>query len=312
MRAFHAAVVGAALCILGAAAVAEGTFADAWTDASAKFKARKYEEARDAFAKAAGTATNGIERASALHQVGYLSFRVRKYEDALAAYGKVVEIKDAKPEQLAQGQYEIGRCLYYLKKYPEAEAALSKVAAIEGAPQSTRDRAMSRIGRCHLYGRRDYDKAIAVFETLAKDAETRPSMKADALVSLARALGAKKEYARSEKVCRDVIAMPKAPFGFRQAAQSQLGDTLMMQGKAEEAAAAYQVIVDGPKYAHYYKSRSMCQIGQAHLNAKQYGKAEAAFKAALASKVTRPEHKKLAKRRLQEIERVRARETKPQ
>lgn len=187
------------------------------------------------------------------------------FEDAIAAYSRLIDRKDLSPALRERALVGRGRAFYRAYRFKDASADFAAVATLAPA---RRDEMRFLTALCH-YGDRDgkaakeevvallaeardeqlrndlvfwlakYDalhenwvSAETGFEAYARAMDAHPLRAADALVRAARVAGARSDYAKAvELVSKAVKKAPSAPF---------LAEALLLQGEALMTLARYE------------------------------------------------------------------------
>ncbi len=154
----------------------------------AQRRAGDYAASVKAFGRALREAAGGVEQADARLAIGLALESARRYAEARAAFGRVLAVRGAVPEQRARAQCSIGICHFHERNWPAAREAFEKVRAVPGAGAAWRAQAHLLIGRSwgmecltrNVEAKRAFLAAERAWAAAAHIPGVRPAQKANA------------------------------------------------------------------------------------------------------------------------------------
>ncbi len=137
-----------------------------------------FEEAAEEYTRYLESYPGGPNGLTATYRLGKAAFAAKKYEQALEAYGKVLEAGGGEEAMRLQAALGRGEALYFMGRVEEAVKELASMAG-EDAPADVRARALYYLGRArHALG--EYESAVDALKLLLD------GMPGDALAPFAR------------------------------------------------------------------------------------------------------------------------------
>lgn len=252
------------------------TYKEAFAAGQQATKEKKYADAVKNFEEAEKLGANVNEKYNALNQVANNSRTLRKWDDATAAYDKMIGLEGANKNQLSNAKY--CKAMVYVwsgKRKDGLESFLANAADAEMLPNH-RGKMAIQAGH-ELMAQKKFDEALTAYQLVTAQENPHPNQLATTYIAISRIQQAKKEYEEAKSTATKAYEVEKAAAVYKAIAMTRQGEILIAEKKTEEAIEALQKVADNDSFPVGNRAGVLNTIGNLYHNLKKYDESFAAF-----------------------------------